>query len=484
MKKTQLELIGRKRELEKLQAVLQSPLPQFIAVYGRRRVGKTFLIRSVFSSQTDYFEITGIKDGGLSEQLAKATGNLKNKFKTRQFTALANWHEYFEILTKEIEKNQKPFSLFIDELPWLATNKSNLLNELDYFWNTRWSKRKNLKVIICGSSSSWILDKIINATGGLYNRLTQSLRLEPFNLKDTQEYLLKRKIKYNYQDILELYMAIGGIPYYLDFINPHWSVAEAIENLIFRPDAMLAGEAENLFAALFQNHEQHEAIIRSLAKKRYGLSRAQITAETGLAGGSLHRLLNELSASSFIREYLPFEREKRDAYFRLTDEYTYFYYYWVGKLHKKILQFPRNYWQQKISTPAYSSWTGYSFESVCQKHLNSILRALGIEGLSVFASTWRNHPGKSKIAGAQIDLLLDRADRLINVCEIKYSREPLTINKKLIDEVGRKISVFKATTSTKKGINPVLISASGIISPKTTSSYFANIGSGADLFLD
>lgn len=357
--------------------------------------------------------------------------------------------------------------IFIDELPWLATKKSGLLQAIDYYWNLHWSKLPKLILVVCGSAASWMLDNLVNTKGGLYNRLTKRIHLEPFNLKETKEFLESRSIRLTEKQILDLYMAIGGIPYYLKEIEKGDSAAQTIDKLCFQRQGLLVKEFENLYRALFDQAEVNLAIVRAIAKSPNGISREELIDKTGItSGGTLNKRLEELTASGFIHCFIPYGHSSRDRFYRLIDEYSIFYLKWIEPLQQTGFSPHEGYWESMVHSGALSSWAGYAFESVCLKHSDQIRNALGIGKIPCKIGSWRLTPKKgSKEDGTQIDLLFDRTDDAITLCEIKYSERPFAVDKACAKGLANKIEVFERYFPTNKQIFLSLVSTLGM---KTT----------------
>jgi AAA+ ATPase superfamily predicted ATPase len=459
------KIIGRKNEQEILRNVWKSKVAELVAVYGRRRVGKTFLIREFFESQGRYFELAGKKDSNPSEQLKNFADSFSKTFyQGVKLFPPQSWRDALALLTQEIEKapNQK-YLLFFDELPWLATKKSGFIQALDYIWNAYWSRMPNVKVILCGSAASWMLEHLIHARGGLHNRLTRTIQLQPFNLCETQEYLLSRNIRLNEKQLLDLFMAIGGIPYYLNYIEAGKSAEQNIRELCFTQTGVLFTEFKRLFDSLFQNAELNLRIIREIANKRGGVSRDDLLKKLNVSsGGTFNKRINELKAAGFIQGFIPYRNKKKDQYYRVIDEYSFFYLTWIDPIAEKGFPQP-NYWKLCARSPQWPSWAGYAFESVCLKHLPQILHALRLDSIPCEVGSWRFIPSKSsKEAGAQIDLLFDRHDHAVTLCEIKYSANKYGIDKAYAKDLQRKLDVFQNKTKTPKQLFLTLITLNGV----------------------
>jgi uncharacterized protein len=450
-------VIGRDIEKQILAEVLASSEAELLAVYGRRRVGKTYLIRNTFSRHLA-FEFTGIHNANLAEQLENFSKGI---------WAVAgmgvgrpkNWLEAFAMLEHYLGPllKQKKQVIFFDEFPWIHTPRSNFLQIFAHFWNTWASRQSNLIVVICGSSASWMIQKVFNDRGGLHNRVTQRMRLLPFTIAETAKFLHQRGIRLEQYQVMELYMAMGGIPQYLTEVKPGESSAQAINRICFSKDGFLRGEFPNLFKSLFDDSHYHTEVIRALSKKAKGMTRNEIIEVCSFSsGGGTTQVLDELTESGFITPYTPFDRKLKESVYKLTDEYSLFY----AKFIAPAKEYDKNAWQRISDSPSWKSWSGYAFESICLKHITALKRALGIEGVYTEVSIWR-YPGSKEKQGAQIDLLIDRQDKCINLCEIKFVNGEFVIDKKYADELNNKVRVFNEQTRTRKTIFPTLITTYG-----------------------
>jgi predicted AAA+ superfamily ATPase len=449
-------IIGRINEQETLKKRYDSDRAEFVALYGRRRVGKTFLIKSLFEHDFAFYA-TGINDGDTSRQLANFNNEIAN-YGGKALTAALNWFDAFENLNTLIKTspNTAKKVIFLDEISWMATPKSDFLPALDYFWNRWMSSRSDILLVICGSATSWIIDNIVNNTGGLHNRLTQQIRLGPFSLKECEEYYRDRGIPLPRFQILESFMVFGGIPYYMDFFEADRSLAQNIDRAYFAQDAPLRSEFDNLYRALFLNADRHIEVIEAMSSKRKGLTREEITKITKIkGGGTLTKILSDLVSCGFVREYYAFGKRKRDRMFQLTDPFTLFHLTFADKQKR----FEENYWLNFCTTPAHSAWSGFAFERACLMHLPQIKHALGISGVLTEASSWQS---KSSDPGAQIDLVLERSDRIIHLCEMKFSSDEYTIDKAYSKKLRAKKSAFHDETATRKAAHTTLVTTFGL----------------------
>lgn len=454
-------LIGREKEQDILNNLLQSNESEFVALYGRRRVGKTFLIETVYKKDM-VFSITGLNKREKKIQLENFTNVLNHKLSSKeQITTIPqSWLQAFQLLKQYLESlnNSSKMVIFIDELPWLATSKSNFLTALENFWNSWASKRSDIVLIVCGSATSWMISNVIRNKGGLHNRITKRIRLLPFNLSETEAYLKSRHIQLEQYDILQLYMVMGGIPHYLKEVAKGKSATQIIDEVCFSKDGLLRDEFNNLYQGLFNKPERYINIIKALAKKPKGLTRNELIKATQLSsGGTTTKILDALEESGFIIRYLPIGKNSKLTLYKLSDPYSAFYLKFIANSRATGL----GTWIQKSQTASWKSWSGFAFERLCLAHLSQLKAALGISGIYSEESSWRKK-GSDKETGSQIDLLIDRGDNIINICEIKFSQAPFTISKKYAEELRNKLQTFKQDTNTRKTLFLTFITTYGI----------------------
>ena len=459
-----MSLYGRQRETDYLDGLLVSGQAEFLAIYGRRRVGKTFLIREYLKRHLA-FELTGMLDSPLADQLA----NFQNAMKAAGVTDAAlpdSWQQAFAQIADfllTLPKDSKQV-IFLDELPWLAGHKAKFLPALDHFWNTFLSRHRHFVLIVCGSAASWMISKLIHHKGGLRNLVTARLRLEPFTLAETEIFLQSRQVSLTRYDILTLTMVLGGVPFYLHEAKPGRSAAQIIDDACFSQTGLLREEFSRLYASLFDHPERHLELVRLLAKHPQGLDRGKLTAVHS-SGGGLTRALEELSEAAFITPVRPFGKKTKDTIYRLSDEYSLFYLRWIegqrGDGNFLALQ----------NSPAWRTWSGYALESLAHRHVPQIKRALGIAGVQTTHSSWLHRADATWPQGSQIDLLIDRADNTINLLEIKFSQGPFTITKPYADELRRKLEAFKSVTGTRKNVFLTFLTTHGL----TANAYAAEL---------
>lgn len=475
-----MAFIGRKKELGILKSCLESDKSEFIAIYGRRRVGKTFLVKEFFGAAFTFYS-TGILNENREAQL-RAWNNEISRYGGLNFPVANNWFEAFDNLNSLIEKQcagQKKSAkkvIFLDEIPWMATMHSDFSAALDYFWNRWASSRKDVLLIICGSAASWITDKIINDKGGLHNRITRQILIEPFTLKECEQFFESRHIPMTRYQMAEAYMIFGGIPYYLSLMEPRYSLYQNVDEVYFARSAELRNEFENLYRSLYRNADHYIRVVETLARKGIGLSRTEIAEGTKITdGGSLTKILRDLSISGFISEYRAYGQKKRDSLYQLIDFFSMF----DIRFREKREEHSNDYWLRFSATPAHSVWSGLSYEKLCLRHLPQIRKKLGIDGVLTSVFSWR---GKHEGAGAQVDLIIDRNDKIINLCEIKFSSGPYQIDKKYYESIRNKRTAFVNSTRTRKAAQITMITTFGL----KQNAYSAEIVSEVlldDLFL-
>ncbi len=460
-------IVGRAQERQTLDRLNASEEAEFLALYGRRRVGKTYLIRNTFSNARLFFELTGQRDSPLDRQLENFADVFGDVFLGgRRLSRPRTWRDAFSLLAAQIDgmKGDAKKVIFLDELPWLASRRSGFLPALDYFWNHWASRRRDILLIVCGSAASWMIKKVIHHKGGLHNRITERMRLLPFTLDETEAYLRSRGVRLDRMQVTELYMAMGGVPHYLRHVQRGTSAAQSIDRLCFGKDGILVDEFDELFASLFEHAGSYIAVVRALARNHCGMTRDDILRVTDLSsGGGATDVLSGLEESGFIGSYIPFGKARKESLYYLMDEYSLFYLTWIESAPQNILSSPPSgYWLTKERSRSWSSWSGYAFERICQKHSRQIAKALGISGVSTVTSSWQYRPQDDKERGVQIDLVIDRADRVITLCEIKFSDCPYVITKDYAVRLREKVDVFRRATGTRKTLFLAMITPVGV----------------------
>lgn len=481
------EVVGRSDEKKELGEVFSSKRAEFVLVYGRRRIGKTFLVKKFFQKKSClFFHVTGIQNGLLSEQLDIFTKTIGDSFYHGATIATpASWMSAFEELNRAIntQGKSKKIVLFMDEFPWMATKRSRLLQAVEYYWNRYWQENKNIKLVICGSSAAWLVKKILYQKGGLHNRITKQLILRPFNLLETKQFLESKHIYLDPMKVTQLYLALGGIPFYLDQVQKNKSIATNINRLCFKETGILFHELSKMFQSLFEYHEDYLGLTKFIAEQRYGVARSSIEASLSKHGGRLTQRLSDLEMAGFVKSFLPLFHEKHGLYYRVIDEFSYFYLKWIAPEKSTLLSLDSShqYWNQKTKGPSYRAWSGYAFEMLCYKHIPQIKRKLGITDDSKVGA-WRYAPRKNdKGSGAQVDLVFNQHDSIV-LCEIKFTEKTFSIDKEYAEKLLNKMRVFKQVTKTKKEIFIVIISASGLNENKYSSELISGVVMLEDLF--
>lgn len=472
-----MKIIGRKEEIRQLQAYYESGKPEFIALYGRRRIGKTFLIDEFFQYKYS-FSVSGVLDGSPTEQITAFTLALRKL--GYQGDAPQSWMEAFFLLSQLLEKGLSESQrcvIFIDELPCFDSPRAGFIQAFSHFWNTWGQKHPQVLLIVCGSATTWMIKNIIDSHGGLHNRITHEMHLRPFTLNETEAMLQSMQINWERLSILQIYMVMGGVPYYLSLLRKGESVAQAIDRLYISTNANLQSEYKRLFASLFKEPEPYLEIMRILSVSKKGITRDEIVKAFGKSdNGHLSEYLQNLIKCDFVRYYFVKTKKikKTNGLYQLTDFFTIF--------HNTFLTRPINdehYWSHNLQTPLMNTWLGLAFERVCMAHIPQIKKSLGIDRIGTEYYAWRSKESEN---GAQIDLLIERADRVINLCEIKYSTAPYTIDKAEDMKLRIRQSDFVSETGTKYAIFPTMITTYGI-RPNVYSGYIQAEVTLDDLFL-
>lgn len=451
-------MIGRKNERKTLDEARESSQSELIAVYGRRRIGKTYLVRTHFANELT-FSMSGLFDATLQEHLREFATCLKNALKSTVSVKIpSDWFEAFELLKMLIETDATTSKkiIFFDEVPWLATVKSRFLTAFEAFWNGWASARKDIVVIICGSAAAWMIQKVEKSKGGLYNRVTKRIVLKPFTLAETEAFFASKSLTLSRFHTVELYMMLGGVPHYLNQIQKGETPAIAIDRIVFDRDGILSEEFEHLFVSLFGEGGLHKQIVELLAQHRYGLTRDEILATFKIvSSGWFSNILDELEASGFIVAQVSFSKNTKNAYYKAIDNYCLFYVNF--KRNKKIQN-----WATLQNTQQWKTWSGLTFENVCFYHKTQITKKIGISGIQTTISSWQ-HKGNDEMAGSQIDMLIDRGDKAINVCEIKFNENPYIITKSYAQTLRLKMAAFNYFTKNRKTLFFTIITAGGLV---------------------
>ena len=471
-------IIGREEEQRKLQDAYISEYSEFVVVYGRRRVGKTFLIREYFNYKFT-FAHTGLAKKNTRQQLQNFQMSLRRQGYTKA-PLPGNWLEAFDMLATLVERSQdKRKVVFIDEMPWMDAPRSSFLSALEHFWNGFASSRKDVLLIACGSATAWITKKLLKNKKGLHNRLTYRIHLSPFTLCECEKYAKRLRLGMNRKQLMEGYMVMGGIPYYWSLLDKSKSLAQNIDTLFFSKRGELRNEYNELYASLFNHPDKYLAIIEALGKKKVGMSRAEIVALSGLDdNGKLSEMLEELEDCEFIRKYHVIGQKTKGALFQLIDNYTLFYFKFIDNNPVN----DEHFWSKSIDTPPYTNWCGLAFERICLQHSRQIKAKLGISGIISSEYAWWT-ANDEKGCGVQIDLLIDRNDGVINLCEMKFTKTPFRIDANYDAELQDKRARFVEKTNTQKAVHITMVCAQGLVH-NSYADEIQNIIEGDDLFTE
>ncbi|GHT25406.1 hypothetical protein FACS189430_11970 [Bacteroidia bacterium] len=467
-----MKIVGRAAEQDAINKYVESESPEFVVVYGRRRIGKTFLIREHFANKFTFY-CTGLAKTELPPMM-------QLKAQLRTFNAALNqygkifypvpetWFDAFEQLIHLLRYNKKKGKkvIFLDEMPWMDTPRSGFISALEHFWNGWASARPDILLIVCGSATSWMMNNLIKNHGGLHNRVTQRIVLEPFTLGECEEFFKYKKIVMSRKQIVECYMILGGIPYYLSLIEKSLSLAQNIDKLCFARTGALYDEFSSLYASLFRHSEHHVKVVETLGQKTKGLTRDEILKISKLQGGGLSKTLEELEQCGFIRKYHSFNKKNKNMLYQLIDFYTLFFLNFIR--HRKHRD--KHFWLNINKEPKHRAWSGYAFEMVCLAHVEQIRKKLGISGVVCNVASWKS---LNETPGAQIDLLIERNDQIINLCEMKYSDAEFTVDRKYDENLRNKRAAFVRESKTRKTVFLTMVTTYGV----KHNEYWGNIQS-------
>ena len=447
-------MVGRKKEIEELLSYKDSDRAEFVAVYGRRRVGKTYLVYQTFKNDLT-FDVTGLYKRPMKEQIANFYTQLAAA--GWKGTMRSSWKEAFDDLAQMIEKSRRKRKiLFFDEMPWMDTKRSGFESALEHFWNSWASRRNDVMLIACGSATTWMMSKLINNRGGLHNRLTHQMHIRPFSLAETNALLCERHIHWQPEQVAICYMVMGGIPYYLSLLKPSLSLAQNIDQLFFEQSGEMTTEFGRLFSSLFEYADYYEKIVATLAKKMKGMTRSEIASATKISvGGNLSKALRNLENCCFIRRYNDYVHRGNNTVYQLIDPFCLFHYHFMasGEYHNSS-----GMWLSLQNTAKFASWAGFAFEMLCLMHIRQIKEALGIGAVATNVFSWR-------CEGAQIDLVIDRQDRIVNLCEIKFTSTQFVITKAYHTNLMNKLRLFRESTANiapRRSLMLTFITANGV----------------------
>ncbi|MBQ9465813.1 MAG: AAA family ATPase [Muribaculaceae bacterium] len=452
------QLIGRTAEKEELLRCYNSPRCEFAVIYGRRRIGKTFLVERVFENKLT-FVFTGSHKSPKSRQLELFAKAISRYGKVPYELSLDNWYHAFDALETMLEATTQRGKkvLFIDEMPWIDSHNSEFVAALEDFWNSWAARRDDIMLIATGSATSWMVNNLVNNQGGLHNRITASIYLRPFNLGECESYLRHHGCVWDRYTITQCYMSLGGVPYYYSLLDYNDDLASNLDNLFFKPKAKLMNEFNELYNELFTGAQRYVEIVSLLANCHDGLTRAEIAEKIGDGGGGLTRRLTNLENCDIILPYTRYGNRKKGAIYRLTDFFSLFYLRFIADAPKGQVR----YWQRRIASPAVQVWQGLTFEVICHLHVEQIRKSLGISGINTSVSTWRGtDTGSAK--KVQIDLVIDRDDRYIHLCEMKFVNEPYVITREYEARLRERMAIFREQTHTTRTLFTTFVTTFGV----------------------
>lgn len=477
---TKRPIIGREEEMAELQRSLDSGRSEFVIVYGRRRVGKTYLVDTFFNEEYD-FSFVGGHRLSKAKQLRHFAKAMKKYAHLQRQPQYKDWDDAFDALEEYIEilPETKRKVIFIDEMPWIDTPQSEFVDALEMFWNGWAARRRDIVFVASGSSTSWMIDKLVENQGGLHGRITSKIYVRPFTLHEVEQYMQSRGAGWDRYQLLQTYMIIGGIPYYYSLLNVKESLVQNVDRLFFRKNGELRIEFDELYNALFTNAAKYTDVVKLLNSKRDGMTREQIEKATGMDKSILSIVLKNLERNDFIICYSQFGNKTKGAIYRLVDFYTLFYYRFIDGFSAQ----DEAWWSHNYTLPAIETWQGFSFELVSLLHLNQIKKKLGISGISTSASSWRYIPSKEEnTKGTQIDLLIDRGDRVINLCEMKFSVKPYRITDSYEEALRNRMGIFQEQTKTSKTLVHTFVTTFGVADGARRSIVNSEVTMG-DLFM-
>lgn len=456
------KIIGRRHEQDLIAEYCETPKAELVAIYGRRRVGKTYLVKQYFDNNFD-FCFTGSLETPRSTQLTLFKKELE-RYSQKNLLKPKDWNEAFVQLRDYISSlNKERIIVFLDELPWMDTPKSGFLSAFSYFWNNWASSVPGLKLFVCGSATTWMLSKFIGDKGGMHGRVNRQIYLRPFTLSETELFLQSKNIDWNRHQITEAYMTVGGIPYYLDMLEGNMSLNENIDHLFFEQGASLKTEYDFIFRSLFKNSKVYRSVVEFLAANRHGKTRIDIQHALNLDdGGMLTEVLDNLCKCDFIRCYTAFGKKEQGQIFQLIDLFSLFHLQFVEKSNGQDARF----WSNMQDNPRRVAWQGYAFEQVCLHHVDHIKHRIGILGVLSEVCSWACKAFVDKdgtqYQGTQIDLVIDRRDETVNLCEANFSLEPFAITEDYAKRLNARKETFRAVTGTRKSLHTTLITTYGV----------------------
>ncbi len=472
-----MKIIGRKAEKKELEQCEKSKKSELVCVYGRRRAGKTYLVEQTFG---DYFAFRaiGLEKGSIKDQL-KAFNQRLQECGDEVRKVPQNWFEAFSRLDKILSRDDIILSphgkkiVFFDEFPWFATQRSDFLLAFEDFWNRRGTQSGDLVFIICGSATSWIIKNVLEDSGSMYKRVTAQIFIKPFSLAETKLYFDDNEFDWSKEQIMEFQMVFGGLPFFMSLMNENESFRQNIDRLLFRPNALLQDETDKLLESTLKKSPVYGQILGELSSHLYGMKKSECQEKLNIPVGTFTRAVEDLIKCRYIVEYTRNYEKSNPLYIQLVDPYLLFHFHFLSN-RKRIT----SYEDLSSNIGLYSNWRGHAFEILCFHHLDQIKKSLGISGVKTECFSWTNSEDKEKI---QIDMVIERDDKITNICEMKCTDQPFVMSKEDDLSLLRKRDIFKEKTRTKNSIRIVLVSAAGL-SGVAHTEHISDVITLGDLF--
>ncbi|MBU0505584.1 MAG: ATP-binding protein [bacterium] len=466
------DFFGRKEYVKTLQRLRKNRGSSVVVVYGRRRVGKTSLIQKAFENDK-IFNFEGLENQETNKQIINFVTQLKFQAKKEvSVEHIKTWHEALYALINVAKK--EPCVIVLDEFQWMANYRSELVSVLKMMWDQHLSKLNNVTLVLCGSIASFMVKKVIHSSA-FYGRIETEIHLQPFQLHETAKMLESK----GFDEILEAQILLGGIPLYLKLARNFPSIRMAVNELAFSSEGYFFNEFSKIFTSHFGKNSNYRMILDLLAKNPKGVLRKNISQQLKTTtGGTLTGVLYNLEQAGFIRTLKPFDKKmnSRHVKYVLSDPYIHFYLQFIKPHEKQIKTGIKNIGLNIFQGSKYQSWCGYGFENLCWEHAGIISQLLGFSGIDFVVGPYFK-PSNSGQKGCQIDLLFDRADKVITLCEMKYRLTP--IGKDVIAEVEKKAQLLENITN--KTIQKVLVTKSEPTKELIASGYFYKIIMAKDL---
>lgn len=467
--------ICRYPEREALARIAGQETPCILIVYGRRRIGKTELLEQTFRER-NIIKFEG-KEGQPPEvQKQHVLNELAKLFDDPLLAKLQldSWLDIFELIYRYTKEGE--WTVYFEELQWLADYKDEFVSDLKIAWDNNFRHNPKMLLILCGSSPSFMINQVAHSKA-LYNRSQHEMLLEQFLLPEAAEFLKNRSRK----EVMDAYLTIGGVPLYLEKLNDESSVFLSLCQGSFTKKSFFSEEYQRIFISSMGENLNYQKIIEFLSKRRYA-TRAEILKHLKLtSGGNITVLLDDLELCGFIDKYSPYNVREQSLLVRycIHDPYLQFYNKFIRPIKKEILsgKYEKNP-QSAINRETYGKWLGYAFERFCRRYDYAIADILRFSAVKYRSGSYFSRSSERESPGYQIDLLFDRDDQVITVCEIKYSINK--ISRSVIQDVEQKISLLD--NPKKKSIHRVLITTNDAEDSIEAEGYFDRIITLDDLF--